>query len=60
MPSYQYVDGLDDINKDLVLLVFDTLRPPGDGVGDGCGHLALCYFKLGPFLSNVSAGENVI
>lgn len=58
-PSYQYVDGLDDINKDLVLLVFDTLRPPGDSVGDGGRHLGLCYFELGTLLSNVSARDEM-
>lgn len=57
--SYQYIDGLYDINKDLVLLVLDPLRPPGDCVGDGGRHLGLCHLKLGAFLSDVSARGEV-
>lgn len=54
--SYQHVDGLDDIDKDLVLLVFDALGPPGDGVGHGGRHLALGHLQFGAFLRDVPAG----
>lgn len=53
--SYQHIDGLYDVDKDLVLLVFDSLGPPGDSVGHGGWYLALGYLQFGTFLSNVPA-----
>ena len=57
--SYQYIDGLNHVNKDLVFFVFDTLRSPGDSVGDGGRHLGLCYFQLGTLLSDISANNEM-
>lgn len=59
IPPYQDIDGLNDVNKHLVLLVFDALRPPGDGVGDSGRYFGFCHLQLGTFLSDVSArGED--
>lgn len=55
--THQDVDGLDDIDEDLVLFVSDALGAPGDGVGDRGGHLALGHLQLGSFLSDVPAGD---
>lgn len=57
---YQYIDGLYDINEDLVLLVFDPLRPPGHCVGHGGWHLGLCHLQFGAFLSDVSVSGELI
>lgn len=52
--THQNINGLNDIYKDFILLVFDALGPPGHGVGHCGGYFGLGHLKLIALLCDVS------
>ena len=53
MEAHQQVNGLYDIDEDLILLVLNALRAPGHSIGDSGWHSRLARLQLVALLCDV-------